>query len=248
VDEVSMLEHHKRIESTWKEISPRQVALLRDASPFLTPRTSDIPFDPIWYTHTYLDAAREVSEGWFNDPLHHYLEVGQLRGYQPMRQGRWRGISTIPGRNLALDGYATQSSVSQWSHGKTVETDAAIAINGRVWEDKFFHTDADLLPWWRVDLQVTRSISCIRIFNRDGPDAIQKRAAPLLIQTSLDDNFWHLLFQIDADQVFGGRSGRPFLWIAPAPVKARFVKITLQRQDVFHLAEVEVYGLDDSNT
>jgi hypothetical protein len=101
IEEAAMLEHHVRIENTWKEISPRQVALLRDGSPFLAPRTADIPFEPVWYTHTYIDAAKDISEGWFQDPLHHYLEVGKLRGHAPTRVELRPETAALPGENLA---------------------------------------------------------------------------------------------------------------------------------------------------
>jgi hypothetical protein len=96
--EIDSLQHHERIKGRWKEISSRQVALLKTAAPFLrVPRVnydengrparfargSGITFDPVWYTHEYIDAAMEISEGWFEDPLHHYLEIGRLRGYRP---------------------------------------------------------------------------------------------------------------------------------------------------------------------
>jgi hypothetical protein len=97
--EKDSLQYHERIKGRWKEISNRQVALLKTAAPFLrVPRVnyenglparfargSGITFDSVWYTHEYIDAAMEISEGWFEDPLHHYLEIGRLRGYHPTR-------------------------------------------------------------------------------------------------------------------------------------------------------------------
>jgi hypothetical protein len=91
------LKHHERMKGRWKEISRNQVALLKNAAPLLrVPRQNfdcglpsraapgaAITFDPVWYAHEYIDAAIEISEGWFEDPLHHYLEVGRLRGYLP---------------------------------------------------------------------------------------------------------------------------------------------------------------------
>jgi hypothetical protein len=245
VEQNAMLEHHRRIDSTWKEISLRQVMLLRDASPFLAPRLGDIPFDRVWYAHTYLDAAQEISEGWFEGPLHHYLEVGRLRGHQPTRNARSPAVSMLPGRNLARSGHAVQSSVSRWSQGKTVEIDAAIAINGRVWEDKFFHTNDDVCPWWRVDLQVVCLVSAIRIFNREALTAVQLRASPLHVEGSIDGQNWFNLFQTDPGHLFGGRSGNPLQWTTLEPVRTRFVKVMVPKQEFLHLAEVEVYGAEE---
>ena len=95
--EKEALKHHERMKGYWKEISRNQVALLKNAAPLLrVPRQNfdgglpsraapgaAITFDPVWYAHEYIDAAMEISEGWFEDPLHHYLEVGRLRGYLP---------------------------------------------------------------------------------------------------------------------------------------------------------------------
>jgi hypothetical protein len=96
--ETESLRHHERIRGLWKEVSPRQAAVLKDGGarlpyprlahhvdglPLRSPSATDIVVDPLWYAHEYLDAAMEISEGWFEDPTHHYLEVGRLRGYRP---------------------------------------------------------------------------------------------------------------------------------------------------------------------
>src|SRR5262249_62390177 len=99
LSERDSLAHHERMNGRWKEISRNQVALLKSSAPFLrVPRethhsglptrsaaSAQIAFDPVWYAHEYLDAAMEISEGWFEDPLHHYLEVGRLRAYLATR-------------------------------------------------------------------------------------------------------------------------------------------------------------------
>ena len=43
----------------------------------------DIEFDEAWYCREYMDAALEISEGWFAGALEHYLEIGMRRGYRP---------------------------------------------------------------------------------------------------------------------------------------------------------------------
>ena len=89
VPEQEALKQHERMRGRWKEVSRGQVALIKNSAPLLrAPReTSDsglplrtaqgarITFDSLWYAHEYIDAAMEISEGWFEDPLHHYLEV-----------------------------------------------------------------------------------------------------------------------------------------------------------------------------
>jgi hypothetical protein len=251
------LQHHERMKSYWKEISRNQVALLKTSSPFLrTPREnydsglprrsapgSALTFDPVWYAHTYIDAAMEISEGWFEDPLHHYLEVGRLRGYLPTCPIQNDGLLDLSLPNLAINKPATQSSLSQWSKGATVEEDAGYAVNGNPQGDGF-HTDNESNPWWMVDLGNTAQVHLIRIFNRERiPDWMQQRAAPLIAEVSTDRVQWTTLFHTDPKQLFGGYSGgRPLVWSSSQPVEARFVRISIPRREYLHLAEVEIYG------
>jgi hypothetical protein len=256
------LEHHERMKGYWKEISRNQVALLKSGSPFLrTPREnsdsglprrstpgSALTFDPVWYAHRYIDAAMEISEGWFEDPLHHYLEVGRLRGYLPTCPIQDDGLLDLSLPNLAINRAATQSSVSQWSKGATAEEDARYAVNGNPKGDGF-HTNNDSNPWWMVDLGNTAQVYLIRIFNRERiPDWMQQRASPLIAEVSTDRVRWRTLFHTDRKQVFGGYSGgRPLVWSSSQPVEARFVRISIPRQEYLHLAEVEIYGAPIQN-
>jgi len=257
--EKESLEHHERMKGYWKEISRSQVALLKTASPFLRvprqnydnglpmrfARGTGITFDPIWYAHQYVDAAMEISEGWFEDPLHHYLEVGRLRGYLATRpiQDELPIDLTLP--NLALNKRATQSSLSRWSIGSTLEQDAANAVNGNPSKEYGFHTDNVSNPWWMVDLGSAARMHFIRIFNRDlVPESIQLRASPLVVEVSSDGEQWSPLFRTRPGQLFGGFSaGRPLVWSTKDPVETRFVRISVPRREFLHLAEVEIYGV-----
>jgi hypothetical protein len=263
--EKESLQHHERIRSSWKEISRNQVALLKSASPFLrvprenyysglpsrTAQGAAITFDPVWYAHQYLDAAMEISEGWFEDPLHHYLEVGRLRGYLPTGPMSGEFAPDLSLSNLALNKRATQSSVSAWSHGGTVEEDARNAVNGNPAKDYGFHTGEELNPWWMVDLGGIAEIYFIRIYNRQSPDGIeplpdwvQRRASPLSLELSNEGQNWRSLFCTQPGQLFGGYSGgHPLVWrTTKEPAVARFVRVSIPRQEALHLAEVEVYG------
>jgi FkbM family methyltransferase len=255
--EKEALQHHERMRGYWKEISRSQVALLKNAAPFLrVPRQNydsglpmrvahgaTITFDPVWYAHRYLDAAMEISEGWFEDPLHHYLEVGRLRGYLPTRPVQDEISVDLSLPNLALNNRVTQSSLSQWSKGATVEEDAGYAVSGDPSQDGF-HTNNDPRPWWMVDLGSTAQLHFIRIFNRERiPEWIQQRANPLVVELSNDGEQWATLFRTNRGQVFGGHSGgHPLVWSTKQPVEARFVRVSIPRQEYLHLAEVEIYG------
>ncbi len=252
------LKHHERIKGYWKEISRNQVALLRSSAPFLrvpregyesglparSARGSQVTFDSIWYAHEYVDAAMEISEGWFEDPLHHYLEVGRLRGYFPTHPIQKVLSVDLALPNLALNKRATQSSRSQWSKGSTLADDAENAVNGKPWEEYAFHTDEEQNPWWMVDLGTVAIVCFMRIFNRDRvPEAIHRRASPLVVECSNDGDRWQLLLRTEPGQIFGGYSGGcPLIWAAPQPIEARFVRIAIPRREFLHLAEVEIYG------
>jgi glycosyltransferase involved in cell wall biosynthesis len=146
--------------------------------------------------------------------------------------------------NLALNKRAIQSSVSEWSRGKTTEEDAGNAVNGAATEAYGFHTDYEASPWWMVDLGRSAQICRIRIFNRDdGNEAILLRASPLLVEVSTKGIRWFPLFRTLAGYRFTGYSGGdPLVWSTDEPVSARYVKISIPRREVLHLAEVEIYG------
>lgn len=257
--EAQSLEYHHRISGRWKEISRNQVALLKTAAPFLrvprenydnglpsrTAQGSAVTFDSVWYAHRYIDAAMEISEGWFEDPLHHYLEVGRLRGYQPVRQFDGHPPIDLSLPNLALKKRATQSSLSRWSVGSTLEEDAGNAVNGDPAKALGFHTENTENPWWRVDLGQPSQVFAIRIFNRDRiPEWTQRRTSPIVVEASNDGELWKLIFSTEPGQIFGGYSaGMPLVWSSDLPVEARYVRISIPRKEYLHLSEVEIYGL-----
>lgn len=259
IPEEQSLEYHRRISGRWKEISRNQVALLKTSAPFLrvprenydsglpsrTAQGSAITFDSIWYAHRYIDAAMEISEGWFEDPLHHYLEVGRLRGYQPVRQFDGHPPIDLSMPNLALKKRATQSSLSQWSVGSTLEEDAGNAVNGNPAKALGFHTENIETPWWMVDLEEPSQVFAIRIFNRDRiPEWMQRRTSPIVVEGSNDGELWKLIFSTEPGQIFGGYSaGMPLVWSSASPVEARYVRISIPRKEYLHLSEVEIYGL-----
>ena len=42
---------------------------------------------------------------------------------------------------------------------------------------------------------------------------------------------------------FGGLDGNPFEWIAPHPVDARYVRVTLLGRNYLHLDQIEILGI-----
>ena len=240
--EQEMLRFHETLEGRWREISANQTGLLRKGAPFLTPYRADIPFNETWYLHRYPDVGEEISLGWFENPLHHYLEVGRLRGYAGTQLEAAGVSSRLPGQNIAMGKRATQSSIGQWSSGGSVEDDASIAVRGRPWENKYFHTAEEDRPWWQVDFGQVCSIRAIRVFNREGPEVFRARSAPLLFETSFNGKIWTEVLRTSADEIFGGSGGRPLVRELTTPGAGQFLRITLLKHGVLHLAEVEVYG------
>jgi hypothetical protein len=151
--------------------------------------------------------------------------------------------STLP--NLARNKPATQSSLSRWSRGRTLEDDAGNAVNGDLSKAYGFHTEVEEHPWWKVDLCALASIKTVRIFNREAVEYVQLRASPLLVEISPDGIKWTSLFQTPREHLFSGFSGgTPLVWRAAANVDVvtRFIRVSIPRRECLHLAEIEIYG------
>jgi hypothetical protein len=244
--QASALAHHARMDGMWREISRNQLRTIKTSAPFIpsriaTPESKSWPnFDATQYLHSHLDAAMEISEGWYAGALEHFLDIGRKRGYLP---GPAEAEMLMP--NLALNKRAWQSSISVWSRGKTVSEDAMRAVNGDRRKDYGFHTAPEDFPWWVVDLGADCLVREIHVYNRVGPSNLRERALPLLIQVSRDGETWDELCSLPQDDVFGTDGGEPVpLVVQGIGVTARYIRLVIDsRNTCFHLAEVEVYGL-----
>jgi hypothetical protein len=234
---------HTALTECCREISPRQVNFLRTQTPIVKVQTPTIDFDEVWYTHAYMQAAVEISEGWFVGPLEHYVEIGARRGYQPLPTGFSESWSSIDNSlaDLSLHKRATQSSLSQYSVGATVEEDASRAVCGDAETPYAFHTGHEATPWWSVDLEDLYWVQQVVVVNRSETEWIAGRTAPLLASTSLDRMDWSPLFATP-DGLIPGRDGKPVIWTAPKPVKARFVRLSIARPSCLHLRQVQILG------
>jgi hypothetical protein len=227
-----------------QEISARQVNFLRTQTPLLKVRTPTMDFDGIWYSHEYMQAAAEISEGWFAGPLEHYIEIGMRRGYQPL-PSRFSVLTSSINKtltDLSLHKRATQSSLSRYSFGATVEEDAGRAVSGEPRTPYAFHTGYEANPWWSVDLEEVCLLHQIVVLNRCEDLWVAGRATPLVASTSLDGKEWSHLFTVP-DGLIPGRNGRPLIWTAPEPVSARFFRFSVARSTCLHLQQVRVLGL-----
>jgi len=148
-------------------------------------------------------------------------------------------VKAPPGRNLALDGVALQSSVSEWSFFQDPSADAAGAIDGRPTGMYHHHTDFEFEPWWQVDLRTVSTINEIRLFNRI--DNVRDRLRKLAVWGSFDGLSWFILFTKLDDKPFGGIDGDPYIWRAVGDCRARYIRVSGFGESVLDFDQVEVY-------
>jgi hypothetical protein len=246
--EEEALIHHSRIEGMWKEISVSRVKQLKRASPLIAsgesmPEEYNVPgFDERWYIHQYPNAALDISDGWYKNGMHHYIDIGRTLGY---RYSKITFDTSCP--NVAIGCRAWQSSISQWSKGKTIYDDAMRAVNGNRNVDYAFHTELECDPWWVVDLGGEYDIKEIMIFNRKGIRALQERNSPLLIEVAPAEQVsWSTLFKMDEGSFFGADdSGLSPLHILVQDVRrSRFLRVKLiTDRNCLSLAQIEIYAI-----
>lgn len=239
MSEFESLRLHEAMRGRWRKVSRAKVAVLRkDAARIAPGWTAEV--DRYWYMAAYLDAAMDVSEGWYADAQAHYLDFGRAAGYLPTAP---LVMAPVPAfANIALGKPAVQSSVSQWSRAAGLAEDAAGAVDGDVAKAYGFHTDAETNPWWMVDLTAAHKVYAIHVYNRAGDYLTRARAAPLVVMASVDGVVWEELLRSWPGELFGGERG-PLCWAADEAVPMRYVKVMIEAQRQFlHLAQVAVFG------
>jgi hypothetical protein len=150
-------------------------------------------------------------------------------------------IAPTPSINLSAGKTATQSSLSPWSRGATLEQDAAGALNGVINGEHKFHTALEDDPWWQVDLGRCHAIREVRIFNRIDP-AIMDRFRRFTVSVSIDGAAWAEIATKDDDTDVGGFGGAPYIWAGPGDAWGRYVRITLRGRNFLHLDQVQIFG------
>lgn len=237
------LVHHESIAGSWQEISGARVRAVRKRLHAIPPHSGDAPmgFSEKKYVHKYLDAALLISNGWYDSGMHHYADIGKKAGYSVYNTFE----SFIEFPNVARQGIATQSSVSPWSSGSSIEEDARLCISGDSSKESGCHTGEDFEPWWAVDCRHNFLLKEVRVFNRKNDDvAIQERAIGLVIEWSLDGRTW--IEALKAHELFGAQENSfvPLRFIATENITARYIRVIVRgRATILNLAEVEVYGV-----
>ena len=137
---------------------------------------------------------------------------------------------------------ARQSSISEWSVGKSIEEDAQGAVSSTFTGRGTFHTDLQDFAWWYVDLGDDFGIDEIKIYNRiDHPD-IARRASRLAIDIGFSADDFAEVYRRESDEPFGGIDGNPLVFKPNIPIPGRFVRVRLLTRNYLHLDQVEVYG------
>jgi hypothetical protein len=160
----------------------------------------------------------------------------QLSGAYKSGVGRPHG-----GANVALHKPADQSSISEWSHGRTTQEDASRLVSGLFSKDYNNHTARERRPWWSVDLLNEYMIREIVIFNRIDQEFFADYTLHFELYLSLDGVDWTTLRDGSEECRFGGTDGRPYVWREPQGRSARYVKIQLPGEAFLHLNAVEIY-------
>jgi len=246
--EEAALIHHKKIDGSWAEISRSKLHVLQRNSPLITRSASALDSQPVqdfdekFYIHAHIDAALAVSNGWYEDGLHHYKDIGRLLDYSAVPLPN----KTMKYPNFALNKRAWQSSNSIWSKGRGVQEDAMAAVNGNRMSDDYFHTELEDEPWWLVDCGADIFIKEVHVYNCKGDRILQERASPLRVQCSRDQRDWDTILETEPGFIFGAgaESLTPLVCKPTRELVGRYIKISIpKRKTYLHLAQVEVYGL-----
>jgi len=121
----------------------------------------------------------------------------------------------------------------------TTESDAAGVCDG-VKDGRWgCHTAHEAAPWWQVDLEASRVVNRVLVWNRC--DGSSERAARLRVLLSDDGTTWRAVYVHDGVVFHGFTDNKP-LEIVLSDETARFVRVQLPDTDYLHLDEVEVFG------
>lgn len=139
--------------------------------------------------------------------------------------------------DLALNKPAIQSSICEYSRGKSVSEDAALVVGQNFDPWTFNHTKMEPLPWWEVDLGELSRIESIHIFNRI--DA-RHRFCNFTVLYSIDGERWDVAF-CKCDPKHFDDIQIPLY----DQIVCRYVRIRLDANDCLHLRKVQIFGRDE---
>ncbi|ATU73049.1 N-acetylglucosaminyltransferase [Komagataeibacter rhaeticus] len=192
------------------------------------------------YAFSTLGTERKLSRLGYLNPLE-YVDFAHLDAVRL----DYLGLARPQGTLVSGGKRATQSSRSIWSHGAQPEDDASRALVGQPTGRFSFHTDAEIDPWWRVDLEDIHEIAEIRIFNRVIPHTefheYERRLDNVQISISEDDVNYTCIYFHNQEAAIGGIDGRPLIFHPKKGLGARYVKIHITGAQMLHLDKVYIY-------
>lgn len=131
-----------------------------------------------------------------------------------------------------------QSSLSEWSIGHDIQSDAQNAVNGVINGIAKFHTAQEDHPWWQIDLENEYHITEIVIYNL--VSNLRDRCKNIKIEFSQDGHIFNFLMEKTDNKPLGNFLNTPFS--IKTDFTARFVRIILMERNFFHLDQVQIYG------
>jgi hypothetical protein len=128
------------------------------------------------------------------------------------------------GPDLALGKPWRASSQAYQCHPENTECGGARSA-------MFFHTNEEDSPWLEIDLGAPQSFARVSVVNRE--DCCGERAVPLVVEVGDDQKHWKQVAR--AQDQFRE-------WEASFdPVKARYVRLRVDRRSLLHLVKVSVW-------
>lgn len=233
----SFIETHKNHPIVTKEIDRSTVRLLHENGKIAKKQRVEVnSVDNHWYVKKYPDAAWEISQGWYSSPADHYNRVGIKRNFLP-----YRPDFDEPKNIIDLTGCkAEQSSISDWSGGKTIIEDATRVINAHPHWSYANHTSSETNPWWRIDFPENTLITGMVIYNRKENSTTKQRLTPFVILYYNENNN---LLKMEKFKIESINDGDCFLINFHEEIIAKKIIISLPGENrILHLKSVRFLG------
>jgi capsular polysaccharide biosynthesis protein len=185
-----------------------------------------------------LQGMNAVEDTYLADYWRRYLRAAQDTRLVPTAQ--------LP--NVALGKPADQSSVSEWSRGKTTQEDAAGLVSGTITGDAQCHTALEPHPWWSVDLGTPHLIYEVRVFNRVSEPSLRERLGAFRVELAGTDDVWTPIYSNAGDRLIGGADGDTLIVKLPEPMVASRLRVMALGYTYLHLDQVQIHGVPAIDT
>ncbi|EHH68006.1 discoidin domain-containing protein [Gluconobacter morbifer] len=133
----------------------------------------------------------------------------------------------------------TQSSISEWSKGSSLEEDATFLVEDVKESAYNNHTSLEDNPWWMIDLESIKEIKEIKIYNRNDSVLISERIKNIAIYFSNFGDEWRN--KISISDINWGDENILLVNLMENPIDARFLKIEVVGENFLHFRGVEIY-------